>query len=264
MAIQTNIASGVQVGAAFTPPSISQQSQVAYLIGYPIAHSSSPSLHKAISVTTSMPYAQALVESMDLPAFLTYLRNHPSSPKLLGSGVTMPHKVAVIPYLDKLTPEGLAVGAVNTIFLQTDPQSGQRLFVGHNTDTIGIRDAFVYNVPPTSMSSSRGRPGLVIGGGGTCRAAVYALQTFLGCSPIYIINRDKSEVDAVIEECSARGTAYGLVHVASLPQAEALEPPSLIVSAIPDFTPSTEGEQTVRQILSHFTRKSGSGALLEM
>ena len=264
MAVQTNGAKGTEADDTFTPPSIAHLSQVAYLIGYPILHSSSPFLHKSISATTSTPYAQVLIESRDLPGFLTYLRNHPSSPKLLGSGVTMPHKVAVIPLLDELTDEGQAVGAVNTIFFRQEAQTGKNLFIGHNTDTIGIRDAFLNNVPSSKMEASRGKPGLIIGGGGTCRAAVYALQTFLGCSPIYIINREKSEVDAVLKECETRGAANDLKHVASLEQAEGLEPPSLVVSAVPDFTPSTEGEQAVRQILSHFTKKGGSGALLEM
>ncbi|RMZ86728.1 hypothetical protein DV736_g6043, partial [Chaetothyriales sp. CBS 134916] len=226
MANQAKEIPDVKTGSPFVAPSISHLSQVAYLIGYPIAHSSSPFLHESISAIAGTPYRQVLVESLDLTGFLAYLRNHPTTPKFLGSGVTMPHKVAVIPLLDELTPEAAAVGAVNTIFLRQDPESRKVKLIGHNTDTIGVRDAF--------------------------------LNSF-----VYIINRDESEVMAVLDECRARDAADTLIHVSSLVQAKALEAPALVVSAIPNFTPSTDAERMVRQILSHFL-ETGKGALLEM
>lgn len=254
---------------AFTPPSVSHLENVAYLVGHPIAHSSSPALHDSISTTSHFPYAQILAESKDLVSFLHYLRNHPSQPRLLGSGVTMPHKVAVIPHLDHLTPEALAVGAVNTIFFQPDPSqpTGPIQFWGHNTDTIGIRDAFLFNVAPSTIAHCKGHPALIIGGGGTCRAAIYALQQFLGCSTLYIVNRDATEVDAVLAECRTRDAADDLVHVSSVAQAEQLAPPRLIVSAVPDFAPQTPSEQAVRDILGLFLKRlpqEDRGALLEM
>ena len=246
---------------------MSHLSNVSYLIGYPIKHSASPDMHDAISKKLSFPYAQVLVESMDLTSFITYLRSHTQYPRLLGSGITMPHKVAVIPMLDELTPEGKAIGAVNTVFFREHESSEGTRLIGTNTDCIGIRDAFLNNYP--KVVSCKGLPGLVIGGGGTCRAAIYALQTFLGCSRIYIINRDPSEVEAVISECKARKAAHDLVHVSTLEQAENLEPPRLIVSAVPDFEPVTEGEKVARKLLEHLLQKpndqgSGPGALLEM
>lgn len=251
----------------FTAPSVSHLQNVAYLIGFPIAHSSSPALHDSISATSHFSYAQVLVESQDLVSFLHYLRNHPPQPRLLGSGVTMPHKVAVIPHLDQLTPEARAVGAVNTIFFTSDTTQPNApvQFCGHNTDTIGIRDAFLSNVNPDTIARCRDRPGLIIGGGGTCRAAIYALQHFLGCSTLYIVNRDASEVEAVLAECRKRKAADNLVHVSSVAQAETLEAPSLIVSAVPDFEPQTDGERAVREILGVFLQqKDHRGALLEM
>lgn len=253
----------------FTPPSISHLSNVAYLIGYPIAHSSSPALHDSISATSQFPYAQVLIETKDLLGALTYLRNHPPTPNFLGTGVTMPHKVAVLPHLDALTNEAEAVGAVNTIFFNRDPTNPDAPlnFIGHNTDTIGVRDAFRFNVSEDRLSNCRGRPALIIGGGGTCRAAIYALQQFLGCSKLYIVNRDASEVDAVLDECRKRNAADDLIHVSSVEQAEQLEAPGLIVSAVPDFPPKTVSENAVRDILRHFLRtqeQERRGALLEM
>jgi len=172
----------------------------------------------------------------------------------------MPFKVAVIPHLDELTDEGRSIGAVNTIIIKTG-SDGSKKYCGTNTDCLGIRDAFFTNVKGTPY---RGKPGLVVGGGGTCRAAVYSLQRFMGCSPIYVINRDSTEVEAVMQECQARGVGDNLIHVSTTEQARSLPPPAAIVSAVPDFTPVTENEQRVREILSIFLGGTEHGALLEM
>lgn len=244
--------------ASFQQPNTSHLERCAYLVGNPIAHSKSPALHHAIYSSMGQRWGQVLAETEDLPAFIHYLR---SDAKSMGSGVTMPFKVAVIPYLDELDAAGHAVNAVNTIFYKYSAD-GRRRFVGTNTDVLGIRDAFLYN---TSGTPWAGRPGLVVGGGGTCRAAVYALRDLLGCSKVYIVNRDKSEVDAVIGEYASKGAAHGLVHIASVEQAQQLEAPRIIVSAVPDFEPKTRNEVTARQILQTFLRNGHAGSpLLEM
>jgi quinate dehydrogenase len=243
--------------AQFQPPDTSHLERAAYLVGDPIAHSKSPVLHHAIYSAVGENWGQVLAETKDLGGFLKYMK---SNPKSMGSGVTMPYKVAVIPYLDELTEEGKAIGAINTIVFKPGP-NGSTIYSGTNTDCIGIRDAFLNNV---EGSSYRGKPGLVVGGGGTCRAAVYALRNFLGCSPIYIVNRDKAEVDAVLKECHERGMGENLVHVASTRQAKSLSAPGAVVSAVPDFAPVTENEKTAREILAIFLQGQEKGPLLEM
>lgn len=106
---------------------------------------------------------------------------------------------------------------------------------------------------------------MVIGGGGTCRAAVYALKKFLGCDIVYMVNRDKSECDAVIAECSSNGFGDGLLYIESIEQAKSLPAPTVIVSAIPDFTPISKDENRARGIITEFLYKEGEkGAILEM
>ncbi len=175
----------------------------------------------------------------------------------------MPHKVAIIQHLDVLTPEGEAIGAINTIFLRSAPD-GTRLLCGTNTDCIGIREAILQNVNKEAAKNMEGKPGMVIGGGGTSRAAVYALKHFLGCSEIYLINRDKSEVDQVIAECSGKGFGSGLRYISSVAEAETLAAPRVIISAIPDFAPKTESEWTARRIIETMLGKNEKGAILEM
>lgn len=199
-----------------------------------------------------------MYETRDLNAFLNHIR---TDPKLLGCSVTMPFKVAIIPHLDEITSEGAAIGAINTLFLRKDAL-GRRKYCGTNTDCIGIREAFLQNA--SRPSTYRGKPALVVGGGGTARAAVYALQNFLSCTNIYIVNRDASEVRAVMDECTARGFGEQIIHVSTVEQAEQLEAPGAIVSAVPDFAPVSEEEKVARQVLATLLRSERKGALLEM
>lgn len=174
----------------------------------------------------------------------------------------MPHKVAIIPHLDELTEECREVGACNTLFVRDLPD-GRRLFCGANTDVIGVRESFVRNVADPSVY--RHRPALVVGGGGAARSAVYALHKWLGATRIYLVNRDKAEVDAVVAECTERG--YGgdrLVHVETPEQADALEPPGAVVACVPDLPPVTEPEKRARRVTEILLRKERKGAMLEM
>jgi quinate dehydrogenase len=240
-------------------PSTTHLDRVSYLFGYPISHSLSPLLHGTIYTSLGLNYEQFLYESRSLQSCLALTQD----PKFFGASVTMPHKVAIIPHLDVLTPEGVAIGAVNTIFLRESPD-GRRLLCGTNTDCIGIREAILQNVSKEMVKEMKGRPGMIIGGGGTSRAAVYALKQFLECSEIYLVNRDKSEVDAVIEECRRKGFGDGLRYLSSVAEAESLPGPKVVVSAIPDFPPKSNDEMRTRAIIETMLAKKDKGAILEM
>lgn len=183
----------------------------------------------------------------------------------------MPHKVSILAHLDELTPECRAVGACNTLFIRdepdaTSPTGARRVYCGTNTDVVGVREAFLQNVPGRDHGpGTRGRPGLVVGGGGAARSAVYALRQWLGATSIYLVNRDKAEVDAVVAECTAQGYGAGLVHVETVEQARRLEGPGAIVACVPDFPPVTEAEREARAVTEVFlVEKEHKGAMLEM
>ncbi|TVY42385.1 Quinate dehydrogenase [Lachnellula occidentalis] len=249
------------VSAAAPPiPSTDHLDRVSYLFGHPIAHSLSPLFHGTIYSALGLNYAQHLYETRSLTACLALAR----SPKFFGAAVTMPHKVAIIPFLDMLTPEGEAIGAVNTIFLSNHPD-GRRMLCGTNTDCIGIREAILQNVRKETVSGMRGRKGMVIGGGGTCRAAVYTLKTYIGCDEVYLVNRDRIEVEEVIKECKSKGFGDGLRFVKSVEEAELLQGPKVVVSAIPDFPPQSEAEVRTRKIVQTLLGKEKEkGVILEM
>jgi len=169
----------------------------------------------------------------------------------------MPHKVAIIPHLDDVTPECRAVGACNTIF-----RRGNQL-VGTNTDIVGIRESFYQNVSKPD-EIFHGRPGMVVGGGGAARSAVYALKHYMRASTVYLVNRDASEVDAVISWCTSQGYGDGLIHVADASHARDLEGPGAVVACVPNFPPVTEAEKEARKVTEEFLEKPHKGAILEM
>ncbi|KAK7738360.1 Quinate dehydrogenase [Cytospora paraplurivora] len=238
-----------------------------YLFGQKLAASMSPLLHDVVYQKLGLNWAQVRLDSTDMDFFLK-LRQHP---RFYGASVTMPHKVSILAHLDELTPECRAVGACNTMFIRDEPDASsptglRRIYCGTNTDVVGVRESFLQNVPTSEHETVfRGRPGLVIGGGGAARSAVYALRKWLGATSIYLVNRDKAEVDAVIAECTERGYGSGLVHVETVEQARRLEGPGAVVACVPDLPPVSEAEKLARAVTEVFlTEKEHKGALLEM
>jgi quinate dehydrogenase len=131
-----------------------------------------------------------------------------------------------------------------------------------NTDWSGIKGCLL-----NASDAGKGRPALIIGAGGACRAAVYALNTELGCKTIYVINRDAEEVASLFKDIQAHATPQSLelVHVISKAQAETLSKVFYIVGTVPDFEPKTESELEVRSILQTFLSKDvEKGVLLDM
>ncbi len=174
----------------------------------------------------------------------------------------MPNKVAIMPHLDYLTDECRSVGACNTIFIREE--GGNKLICGTNTDIIGVRDAFYNNIPDPEAAFFHGRPGLIVGGGGAARSAVYALRRYMRCKDIYLINRYSSEVEAMIHWCAAHGHDDGIVYVTSVEQAAGLPAPGAVVACIPDFPPQTPEEVLVRRIFEAMLQKEEKGSVLEM
>lgn len=215
---------------------------------------------------------------MDLPAvrvdgpeaFVKLLKPARHSPgggggggECIGSAITMPHKISFMAHVDELTDEAAMIGSINTVFVRRHPETGERRYIGTNTDCIGVREAFLQKVPGV-VAASRGKPALVIGGGGACRGAVYALWRWLGASVIYLANRVQSEVDDVTADFRRVGFPGKLVWVGSVAQARTLETPATIVGTIPDLPPREEGEIVCRQIVEEFLNRPTKGAMLDM
>lgn len=252
---------------------------VAYLYGHPLLNSLSPPLQQTIFDALGLNWTQIPLSVSDTsssiypppytlcPPVEKFVANIRSNAKFVGSSVTMPHKVSIMPHLDDLTEQAKQIGACNTIFLRQE--GDRRAFVGTNTDCVGIREAFLQNIVDGSSAddSFRNKPAMIIGGGGTARAAIYTLRKWLNCSKIYIVNRDRAEVEAILKEDAGRsydGFKAELLYISELSQVEGLESPAAIVSGIPDYPPKTEEEIKTRNVIQAILDRPSKGVLLEM
>ncbi|KAG9119329.1 hypothetical protein FRC07_005691 [Ceratobasidium sp. 392] len=228
-----------------------------YLFGYPILHSASPAFHNFIfqAMTTKKTY-ECWSTSHITRDMMKVIR----SPEFGGASVTMPMKVSIMGYLDEITPEALAVGAVNTIVPVTDPQTGRIKAVGTNTDYLGVRNSLLRQLSSQANRSfsplDTFAPGhaaaLCIGGGGAARSAIHAMHTMC-LAPIYLMNRDQGEIDALFE-CFPTLPLLHLKHISEVEAklAEPGAPPiAVIVSAIPAYLPVTDAERGVYNMITH-------------
>lgn len=252
------------------------QPKVGYLFGQKLAKSLSPLFHGTVYKHFGLPWEQQRLDSANIAEFLEltqqpdfygtfttmsiYIHITHRLTLLLGAAVTMPNKVAILPYLDEMTEECRDVGACNTIFLKHNVHSGKRILCGTNTDVIGIRDSFVRN----RAAGIQGKPALVVGGGGAARSAIYALRKWMGVTDIYLVNRDTKEVREMIADCTSRGYGQGLVHVATEEQAIKAETPGSIVACVPDFEPQTAQEKLARKVTEILLSTESPGTMLEM
>jgi pentafunctional AROM polypeptide len=142
----------------------------------------SPTLHNTAFNILGLPHKYELLETKTVG---DEIKIAITSPDFGGASVTIPFKLDIIPLLDRLMPAAEAIGAVNTI-IPKRTGSG-RILVGDNTDWIGIRSCICSKLGDRPVGAA-----LVIGAGGTARAAIYALQS-LRAEVIYIYDRTASK-----------------------------------------------------------------------
>jgi shikimate dehydrogenase len=119
-------------------------------------------------------YRAVQTTAAELASRLTELRQ----PTFLGANVTLPHKQAVIPFLDEIEPAAARIGAVNTIVRLSDGR-----LLGTNTDAPGLlADLAAARWTPTDQEV------VILGASGAARAAAFALAD-AGVSSITIVNR---------------------------------------------------------------------------
>lgn len=167
------------------------------VIGSPIAHSKSPQMHtaglKALGIKGA--YVPLHVHPGSLGEAISSIRTL----GFRGINVTLPHKVAVIPYLDAVDRSAEAIGAVNTIV------NNGGVLTGYNTDGIG----YVRSLKSEAASDLAGRRIMVIGAGGAARGILDALLLERPASVI-IANRSREKAAELAESWSGRGDLKGI------------------------------------------------------
>lgn len=146
------------------------------LTGWPLTYSLSPAIQNAALSTLRLPGEYRLYPVLPLPGgrqAMAHLLERLREGEISGLNVTIPHKQAVLEFLDELTPRARLVGAVNTIFPR-----GSRL-VGDNTDVTGFLADLKRSAPALSLDGKRSNAGrsqaLILGAGGAARAAACGL-----------------------------------------------------------------------------------------
>ncbi len=161
------------------------------LMGWPVAHSFSPAMHNAAAdaLGINLAYVPLPVPPGEVETAVRGL----ASLGFLGANVTVPHKQAVIPWLDELEDGARIIGAVNTIVVQRAHHTIR--LKGYNTDWAG----FLADLEALQVAV-RDRDCLVLGAGGSARAVVYALAAAGG--RVWVLARREEQAVALVAALS--------------------------------------------------------------
>lgn len=144
------------------------------LIGYPLGHSFSISYFNEKFQNESI---DAVYENFEIPQIENLVEVLNVNPELKGLNVTIPYKEKVLNYLDNVSPEARAIGAVNVI--KVDHNGNDITLTGYNSDVIG----FTKSIEP--MLQRYHKKALILGTGGASKAINYGLKS-LGLETVYV------------------------------------------------------------------------------
>lgn len=166
---------------------ITGETKLVGLIGWPVEHSLSPAMHNSAFAALNLNWCY-----VPLPVLPEQLGEAVAGLRALGfvgANVTVPHKEAVMSYLDHVTPEAQAIGAVNTIVVSEGRS------IGYNTDWQGFLTAL-----SEGGFDPQDKRAVVLGAGGAARAVVYALAQ--AGVQITVLNRTPSRAQDLVQDFS--------------------------------------------------------------
>lgn len=134
------------------------------IIGNPVSHSLSPAMHNAAFAALGENRVYLPFPVQDVEGALTGLK----ALDIQGVSVTIPHKQAVIPFLDRIDHVAAKIGAVNTITVSEE--RGRKLLCGSNTDWLGANRALAVKM------ELRGARIVLLGAGGSARAIGFGFK----------------------------------------------------------------------------------------
>lgn len=171
------------------------------IIGWPVAHSRSPQMQNAAFQALGMDcvYVPFAVSPQQLAEAMQGLR----CLGVAGWNVTIPHKNAIMPFLDQLSPEAVRAGAVNTV----RNQDGH--LIGYNTDGAGL----VTSLERDLDCPVAGKRIIVLGAGGAARGAVAALAE-AGAAVITVVNRTLATASLLSAELHGHFSSNTMLEIA--------------------------------------------------
>ena len=174
------------------------------LIGHPLSHSFSANYFNEKFQREKRDDVYKLFDIPEISLFQEIIVNMKD---LNGLNVTIPYKEKILPYLHRLSPDALEIGAVNTIRLIRDSQS--LILEGHNTDA----PAFLYTILP--LLKDHMSRALILGTGGASKAVAYALES-IGITSIKV-SRTKNENTLTYHEINEKTIRDNLIIVNTTP-----------------------------------------------
>jgi shikimate dehydrogenase len=188
------------------------------LIGYPVEHSLSPAMQNAAFAACGLDYHYVLLPTP--PEQLEARIRECVAQGFVGWNVTVPHKQAMLLYLDEMSDEVEATGACNTVRVEDG-----RL-VGLNTDIAGFMSGL-----EEAGGIEPGSKAVLLGAGGAARAVAFALGS--AGHPVVILSRHLEQAAQLAESlsCHIRTIGAGLLDQATL--AQYLAHASLMVNCTP-------------------------------
>lgn len=144
------------------------------LIGYPLGHSFSIGYFNERFENENI---DAKYINFEIPSIDDFPEVLASNPQLKGLNVTIPYKEKVIPFLDSVSPEARAIGAVNVI--RVTHKGNKVILKGFNSDVIG----FTKSIEP--MLEKCHKKALILGTGGASKAVNYGLKS-LGLETVFV------------------------------------------------------------------------------
>ena len=170
---------------------VTGKTTVTGIIGSPVSHSLSPVMQNRAFAALGLDwvYVPFPVSRAGLPRAVAGL----AALGVAGFNVTIPHKVAIMPLLERVSPEAELIGAVNVVALQDG------VLVGYNTDGCGLLEALRRDFG----FSPAGRSILVLGAGGAARGAVAALGS-AGAASIALANRSVAPAELLVADLAPR------------------------------------------------------------
>lgn len=205
-----------------------------YVVGTPISHSRSPALHGKGYELFGLPNTFERFETDDASKVFNEIVK---AENFGGCAITIPLKIDMMKYANNLSESAKTIGAINTFYPTKDGK-----YFGTNTDWIGITESFRRNGVYGNIKN-----GLIIGGGGTSRAAVYAFKQ-MGCEKIYMLNRTVGKLQEIKDSFPADYNIEILSDATKIAQIRDIE---LVVSTVPANV-ELEGEfiENIKSVLS--------------
>ncbi|MEX0913466.1 MAG: shikimate dehydrogenase [Demequina sp.] len=189
------------------------------VLGFPIAHSLSPVLHRAAYASLGLDWDYQAYEVSD-EALEEFLRGITS--EWAGLSLTMPLKVTAVPLMDFVEPMAKLVGAVNTVLVQQ--VGGGHTLVGANTDVHGVTRALAEGGCTHSTQA------VILGGGATATSARAALGHLGATSPVVAV-RTRARAGGLMRAATKMGVEPRFVSFQDAPHY--LAQADAVVSTIP-------------------------------